>query len=689
MNLDDLNVGKTSGAEEEPRQRPVRGEKIRITDIFLRDLFCWPMAIFRYWWIVLGAMILFGGIFFIVREKMTPPVYSAVCAMIRQPIANPKDAGLPAGYQGIRQTVLYNMIRSRANLAETARRLNLKISHERLFGMVAVKHGDRNSDYFQICATAGNPKIATDVANTLAEVFLEDYSKMIQDNLDVAYQTGLRSERLLAKEIDTLEKQLHELGVYNNQVGAQYELNSLNGKIREREGQILEKKNAKTAQEKKIVDYELDLARLPEQTVSYTEVVATDDNQLKSETLKLQEMLQQYTDENPKVIKQKKLVAQMQAEAEKRKQEADAKGGVTKQVLGPNPEYSMTRRFIMNAKDDLKLLNAQLDGYQAELDRLTGKRDQLEKNMPQIRALDEQISQKKDLRKKASEINASLKTFLESGFSDIRIHELAPVPVRPTPRKRKLFLMIGIIFGVMSSCGVLLLREFFNLTTRSRVDLEKALHLPPLGIVPAFSHDFRMDFYSALQGTVSNAELTLTEGGAKPPYLVTVSPISNSDLNENLFHEICEILKVRPNFTYRIIRMARPGNTAVTPHLINDFMYRFTENLPEPTDRDELYFMLDDLAFVSPPASDRIGELVKALNCDLVIWELFEFELHRQFFTEVAECANMTVIPFLFGKTSKRDAYQMLSHLRASKVKYLAGILYNVDNKIYRRVSLS
>lgn len=73
---------------------------------------------------------------------------------------------------------------------------------------------------------------------------------------------------------------------------------------------------------------------------------------------------------------------------------------------------------------------------------------------------------------------------------------------------------------------------------------------------------------------------------------------------------------------------------------------------------------------------------------DLVIWELFEFELHRQLYSEICKSADLTVIPMRYGRTSKWQIYQTLLQLNTCKVQRIAGLLYDVENKIYRKVSL-
>ena len=68
--------------------------------------------------------------------------------------------------------------------------------------------------------------------------------------------------------------------------------------------------------------------------------------------------------------------------------------------------------------------------------------------------------------------------------------------------------------------------------------------------------------------------------------------------------------------------------------------------------------------------------------------DLFDFELHRQLFAEIAHNADLTVIPMKYAQTSKLDIYKILQFLKSFRVKHIVGFLSDVNIKHYNKVTL-
>jgi hypothetical protein len=130
-------------------------------------------------------------------------------------------------------------------------------------------------------------------------------------------------------------------------------------------------------------------------------------------------------------------------------------------------------------------------------------------------------------------------------------------------------------------------------------------------------------------------------------------------------------------------------NAKQTPLLINDYLYQFTDEAPKPGKDRTVYFRLDDLSFISPPTDDQIKRIKTAYkSAQVIVWDLFEFELHRQLFAEIARNADLTVIPMKYAQTSKLTVYRILQFMKAFHVKNIVGLLYQVNNKHYSKVTL-
>jgi len=275
--------------------------------------------------------------------------------------------------------------------------------------------------------------------------------------------------------------------------------------------------------------------------------------------------------------------------------------------------------------------------------------------------------------------------FLERSFTDTTIYERAVPNPEPVSRKRGLFAVLGFMLGMMVTGGTLLVMEALDLSVRSKVDMEKGLTLPVLGVTPVLSPEHRADFYSALQGMIGNLEGLMKD--VPRPAMVAVAPIKFTDPEGRVTEELLNILAVRGMSCLRI-RIMEELPTEALPHLINDFLYKFSDKLPEPCADGIYYFKLDDMAFMASPSRDVLKNLRDRLtDWDIVVWELFEYNLHPQLFMEICNSSDLTVFMMEFAKSSKLDVYNILRQIRVAGVRNIVGGLFNVENKFYRRVN--
>ena len=670
--------------EEQNETPAVQPGRQRISDLFRRDLIFWFTALLHRWWLLISLPLLSGILFSSARSILAPKAYSASTALVRQ-VADVRSGALPTGYVSTQFNVILNMILSRANLNETSRRLKLNYTHEQLFRTISIRQASRNSNYFFITATTRNPKLSADIANTLSEVFLEDYKKFIRTNIEQICESSIRSRNSLQKELDDLLSRKKRLYDENNISSLTREQATNAQRIIIQEDRLLHAETQLDALQKKYDDLEVQLQTTPKIVELYSEQNISSDRKLADLKLELSSLRQRYTDNNPIVEKQKTLIKALEDSIRENK----ADDGKVKVVNGRNAEYINLSNEQHKIKAERTALKSTIATYTETLAKLKERRDKLDLLAPSLNLLEDQINQKRNLLLKQEALTKELQLFLDRSFTDVTIQETATVPTDPLPRRRPLFFLLGLFLGAVLSGGFVLGKEFINLSVRSKVDIEDALHIPALGIIPHFDHHCRADFYSALQGAVNQAE-ELLRGVEKTPAIIAIAPALQEDLSTNILNEFCEILKVKRDVSYRIIRVAPEEQTSSSArYLVNDFLYGFTDTLPEPGKDQVLYFKLDDLAFISPPEEERIGQLRNTLQqFDLVIWELFEFELHRQLYSEICKSADLTVIPMRYGRTSKWQIYQTLLQLNTCKVQRIAGLLYDVENKIYRKVSL-
>ena len=157
---------------------------IQITRLFKRDIWCWVNAIQKMWWLFAIFPILFATVTFFIRTMTTTNVYLANCGLIRQEVTDTKSGILPPGYVNVQRSIILNLFKSRAVLEETVKRLSLPYTAEQLYNNITIK-SEKNSDYYFVSASSKDPTIAAALANTLSDVFIEEYKKLIRRNLEL------------------------------------------------------------------------------------------------------------------------------------------------------------------------------------------------------------------------------------------------------------------------------------------------------------------------------------------------------------------------------------------------------------------------------------------------------------------------------------------------------------------------
>jgi len=162
-------------------------------------------------------------------------------------------------------------------------------------------------------------------------------------------------------------------------------------------------------------------------------------------------------------------------------------------------------------------------------------------------------------------------------------------------------------------------------------------------------------------------------------------------MDEKTREEFCDTLKIRLGLNYVIVSpiTEEEFDAKLTPRLINDYLYQFTDDPPKLGKDQTVFFRLDDLSFISPPTDDQICRVKSAYkSAQVIVWDLFEFELHRQLFAEIARNADLTIIPMKYAQTSKLSIFRILQFLKSFHVKNIVGLLYQVNNKHYSKVTL-
>ena len=686
-------------ASSEARNMNTEGEKehsapviMQFARLFRRDIWCWVGAIQRRWWLFTIFPLLFATITFFIRSMTTSNVYVANCGLIRQEITDTRSGVLPPGYVNVQRSIIMNLFKSRAVLEETIKRLSLPYTAEQLYNNITI-NAEKKSDYYFVSASSKDPTIAAALANTLSDVFIEEYKKLIRRNLEDLNDSYVRTQNELEKQLAEQDETLKKLSAENNLTSIENDIAFNNQRLLQVEDQLTRAASTLDSTKQALNELQGELANTPEEVVTSREKSSVAEDELRHAESLLKIYEQQFAKRNPLLIQQREIVRKMRADLEK-EQDAEEAGEnelSTRIFVSLNPTYTQIQIAIASKRAEITSLTNDIKLNNEIAVQLRARRELLASLHPSIRQLEADLRQTKDHINNTKMQIVTIHNFLDRSFSDISIQELAKTPNVPLGRKRGVWAVIGFILGSFVALSIILGCEFFNLTIRSNVDIEQALKLKMLGMIPALEQPYRANYYSALQTMISNGEQFLSNASPANPLLVVFAPNRRADLDEKAKVEFCETLKIRLGYKYVIVSSLTEDefSSKETPLLINDYLYQFTDEAPKPGKDHTVYFKLDDLSFISPLADDQIQRIKTAYkNVSIIVWDLFDFELHRQLFAEIARNADLTIIPMKYAQTSKLTIYRNLQFLKSFHVRNIVGFLYNVNNKYYNKVTL-
>ncbi len=661
--------------------------------LFKRDIWCWVNAMQKMWWLFAIFPLLFACIMFFIRTMTTTNVYVANCGLIRQEIKDTKNGVLPPGYVNVQRSIIMNLFKSRAVLEETIKRLSLPYSSEQLYNNIEVK-SEKNSDYYFISASSKDPTISAALTNTLADVFIEEYKKLIRRNLEDLNDSYVRTLNDWEKQLADQDEKLKRMSAENNLTTIENDIAFNNQRLLQVEDQLTRTSSTLDSAKQALFELQGELANTPEEVVTHRETSSVAEEELKKAENLLFEYEQIYAKNNPILIQQREIVRKLKAELDRERQDEEEGGenDINKKVIiSRNPAYTQIQVAIAAKKAEISSLTNDIKLNNDNAIQLRARRELLASLQPTIRQLEADIKQSKDQINDTKIQISTINSFLDRSFSDISIQELAKAPNTPLGRKRGVWAIIGFVLGSFVSLAIILGCEFFNLTIRSNIDIEQALKIKMLGMIPVLEQAHRADYYSALQTMTSNGKPFFSHASPDHPMLIVFAPNKQTDLDEKTLEEFCETLKIRMGSNYVIISPIKEEDFSMKqmPLLINDYLYQFTDTAPKPGKDHKVFFKLDDLSFISPLTEEQIQRVKTAYkSVSLIVWDLFDFELHRQLFAEIAHNADLTIIPMKYAQTSKLNIYRILQFLKSFHVKHIVGFLYNVNIKHYNKVTL-
>jgi uncharacterized protein involved in exopolysaccharide biosynthesis len=442
------------------------------------DLRDYLKTIWKRRWSVLGilAMTVASAILFISYQV---PIFEAAATILIDPLS-PRVVNIPDVMPESASTseyyaTQYKVIESRPIIEAAAKRLKLvgrvpglkeSDSYRFIRGKLLVEPV-KNTRLVLVKIGDPDPKFAAEIANGVADEYLSY-------NLGLKHQAAQEAGAWLKEQLSTLKAQTQQsakaLQTYQAQadlVGVQEQRQITQAKAVESHRAYLEAQNQRLSIEAKFRE----LSRIAKDpTGAETLSLVADDpliRKLKQESSDLQiersKLAQISKEKHPDLL-------QLDAQLKQVNQRLQAE--VQKLLRSVETEYSVA-----------KMREAALLGNVNELRR---EARTLTEREAQALALQKERETSEELH------NAVMKRFKETGIStlleanNIRIVEQATPPLYPARPRKNLIMIVSVVGGLALGIGVAFLAESLDNRVRSPEDVERAVGLPILGIVPVF-----------------------------------------------------------------------------------------------------------------------------------------------------------------------------------------------------------
>ena len=337
---------------------------------------------------------------------------------------------------------------------------------------------------FTLTATAPQPQVATAIANTTAEMFVE-YVRSARRSED-GTAAGLVSETLSVLRADILETQ-SQLAAFRHRTKATSLKDELKAKLDTRsrfEERLAEVEKDYRAKSAELIAIEARLAERTSEihsgsTLERNPALESLEGKLAVNQVELAGLKETHTDSHPRV-------RSLQAEIEQSKAriaELQAQVRAT-DTTSLNQVYQTLDEKHLTAGAEKASLEAQGLALRDVIGRYDREIPELADNQAELDRLELQLSTLEDNYSQASREyqEARLATFQQ--ISEIRVLHPATPPVYPVGPIKIYYAGAAFSMGLLTAVLLLLVREYMDRRIRTVEDLMDVIDLPVLGTVP-------------------------------------------------------------------------------------------------------------------------------------------------------------------------------------------------------------
>jgi len=342
----------------------------------------------------------------------------------------------------------------------------------------------KNTNIIEINCENINPKLASIIANNTASVFVEESRSINRSRASEAKR--FIEEQLIEKESE-LERVEEEKLQYKQQENILYldEETRINiEQLANFQSQEIENNNQIVENRAKLVEVHRQLEKQAEtyissETITTNPVVRELQSQLTALEIQLPTLLEKYAKGNPQISE-----IEIKIRETKNKISEKVAEIVGSKVSTRNPIYQSLLAQVVTLETTLISLETKKESLASSVKEYESRLEKLPDKELHLARLERAVIVSENiyiiLLEKYQE--ARINEVMELG--DIRVIDEARIPKNPIKPNKRLNLAIGGILGIMLGVMLTFFLEYMDNTIKTTEDVEHALNLPILGVIP-------------------------------------------------------------------------------------------------------------------------------------------------------------------------------------------------------------
>ena len=618
--------------------------------------------------IILVAFII-AAIAYFFADKYAIVSYKAVSKIIRydKKISMPKD--VPYKFQNFNYDTALQTIRTRENLEEVIKTLNLDTTVEKIYSKYEIKRAKR-SDIIEIIYLANQKDDAVIGANTLAEIFLRNFYKVQNAATKEVLVYYSKQKEVLLEELAVLLVQKEKFHKDNKILSIQVEKDYKYEQLNEVALNLIDTKVLKNEHETKIKEINEKLTIIPKEVQLEYSVRSADLKAIENKEKELAALRQKYTKHNPKIKKLKNEIQKMKDAFATKKTKKNIPDEIT---YGNNPlfialliELSQSKIGVISAQNRIEKLKEQKILIEEQIKHL----NLLEKKYSVIK---NKIKEKDEILDLVTKRQNELKIALESTQEDFKFLERAKPPKYPESSYKKAIVLGTGFFTLLLLTGFFILKLFFDFRIKEPFDIEKRFNMKLVGKFKnsddkKIIKENTMAFITSFMKNMTDKKVVLVSSDVtntgKSDVLDKLTYFFSNTKQKVLY--IQTVKEITEEIENVMIDCSDVDNVDLSKaNSLNEYISKM---YIQDSEKNDYY-----LANVN--ISDKLFTLLKNSDYDLVLFEVPAFDESSYFFKNFAALTDFILLVFKCKSSHRKKVDLIIKELNSLGVNHVKGVL--------------